>query len=200
MLSLKARHSLASIHLCRMCVVPSSVPRDLPADSSRLILHIEGLPRCVNIYCTTTSSVKISLGAAADSSTLRFARRMVCWVLCFFRSHRLFDSSQRLLGCSAFCRLRSADSRRSAYLARGFRERTASTLRCDPRSAMVALRVVCVCSMHVVCTQYVRSRCAVCTQYAHSMYVVCAQYVHSMYMYAYSMCTVCVQYVCLYVA
>ena len=146
----------------------------------------------MNIYCTTTSSVKISLGAAADSSTLRFARRMVCWVLCFFRFHRLFDSSQRLLGCSAFCRLRSADSRRSAYLARGFRERTASTLRCDPRglrSAMVALRVVCVCSMHVVCTQY-----------AHSMYVVCAQYVHSMYMYAYSMYAVCVQYVCLYVA
>ena len=163
----------------------------------------------MNIYCTTTSSVKISLGAAADSSTLRFARRMVCWFLGFFRSHRLFDSSTsthrlfaatfRLLYTSAFCRLRSADSRRSAY----FRERTASTLRCDPRglrSAMVALRVVCVCSMHVVCTQYVRSRCAVCTQYAHSMYVVCAQYVHSMYMYAYSMYAVCVQYVCLYVA
>ena len=93
---------------------------------------------------------------------------------------RLIDSSQRLLGCSAFCRLRSADSRRSAYLARGFRERTVSTLRCDPRglrSAMVALRVVCVCSMHVVCTQYVRSMYAVCTQYVCSMCAVCTQYV-----------------------
>ena len=74
-------------------------------------------------------------------------------------THRLFAATFRLLYTSAFCRLRSADSRdsrRSAYLSRGFRERTASTLRCDPRglrSAMVALRVVCACSMHVVCTQ-----------------------------------------------
>ena len=85
---------------------------------------------------------------------------------------RLIDSSQRLLGCcirSAFCRLRSADSRRSAYLAsiEGSPRTNGVCVRRDPRGLRFAS---CFSSMHVVCTQY-----------AHSMYTVCTQCVRSMY-------------------
>ena len=162
----------------------SLVPRDLPADSSRLILHVGGLPRCVK-------------GAAADSSTAS----LVGWYVGFFRSHRLFDSSTstfRLLYIrSAFCRLRSADSRRSAYLARGFffedvpRTSRGSTLRegCAPRGLRSACDLQYSHSMYAVCMKYAHNMYAVCMQYAHNMYAVCTQYVCSMH-------TVCTQYVC----